>query len=53
MDYFKKHVDSTVVISAIIGSVIWMNGKFNQIEKDIAIVQTVLQIEALQNGGIK
>lgn len=42
MEILKKHVDTVIVLSAIVGSMLWMNGKFNEIEKDIAIMKTVL-----------
>lgn len=42
MDWLKKHVDTVMILSAIIGSMLWMNGKFNEIEKDITIIKTVL-----------
>jgi hypothetical protein len=49
MDWMKKHVDTVIIIGAIITSMLWMNGKFNDVEKevnglktDIAIIKTVL-----------
>lgn len=49
MDWFTKHADTVVTIGALIGSMLWMNGNFNSIdrrfselEKDIAIIKTVL-----------
>jgi len=49
MDWFKKHVDTVAVISAIVGSMVWMNGKFSDIdsqfsdiEKEIVVIKTVL-----------
>ena len=42
MDWFKKHTDTVIVLTAIVGSMLWMNGKFNAIEKDVAIIKTVL-----------
>ena len=42
MDWIKKHADSVMVITAIAGSMLWMNGKFNDLEKDIAVIKTVL-----------
>ena len=42
MDLFRKHVDTVVVLGAILSSVLWMNGKFGEIEKDITIIKTVL-----------
>ncbi len=53
MDWLKKHVDTVMVLSAVISSVIWMNGKFNEVERrvdkqfsdihqELAIIKTVL-----------
>lgn len=42
MDFFKKHVDTIVVLGGIVGSLIWMNGKFNQIEKEMAVMKAIL-----------
>lgn len=49
MDWFKKHTDTVVIIGAVLSSVIWMNGKFsevdnrfNQLEKDIAVIKAVM-----------
>jgi len=42
MDWMKKHVDTVIILGAIITSMLWMNGKFNEIEKDIAVIKTVL-----------
>ncbi len=49
MDWFKKHVDTVIVLGAILSSVLWMNGKFSDmdkrfsdIDKDIVMIKTVL-----------
>ena len=42
MELIKKHVDTVIVIGAILSSMLWMNGKFNEIEKDMAVIKTVL-----------
>jgi prophage maintenance system killer protein len=42
MDLIKKHVDTVIVLGAIISSILWMNHKFNQLEKEIAIMKTVM-----------
>lgn len=42
MDWIKKHVDTVVVLGGILASVLWMNGKFAEVEKDITIIKTVL-----------
>jgi len=30
--WVKKHVDTVIVLGGILGSVIWMNGKFNDVD---------------------
>ncbi len=42
MDWMKKHVDTVIVLGGILTSVLWMNGKFNQLEKEVAVIKTVL-----------
>ncbi len=42
MDWFKKHVDTVIVLTAILSSILWMNAKFNSVEKDLAVIKTVL-----------
>lgn len=42
MDWFKKHSDAVAVIAVIIGAMVWMNGRLNEIEKDISTIKTVL-----------
>lgn len=42
MEWFKKHVDTVIILVAFGASLLWMNGKFNDIEKDMAIIKTVL-----------
>lgn len=51
-NWFSKHVDTVIVLSGIVGSLIWMNNKFNKIqerfavvEKDLAIIKAVLIIK--------
>jgi len=42
MEWLKKHTDTVIVVGAIVGSMLWMNGKFNDLEKDIAVIKAVL-----------
>lgn len=42
MEWFKKHVDTVIILTGILGSVLWMNSKFNDLEKEMAVVKTVL-----------
>lgn len=43
MDWFKNHVDAVLVLGGILGSLIWMNGKFNQVDKEIAMINSELR----------
>lgn len=42
MDWVKKHVDTVIILTAFAASMLWMNGKFNDLEKDIVMIKTVL-----------
>jgi glucose-6-phosphate-specific signal transduction histidine kinase len=49
MDWMKKHVDTVIVLGGILGAILWMNGKFNDIDKrfnglerEVTIIKTVL-----------
>lgn len=47
MEWFKKHVDTIVVLGGILSSVLWMNHKFDQVEKDILVIKTVLVMQRI------
>jgi len=42
MDWFKKHVDTVIILAAFGSALLWMNGRFNELDKDLTIVKTVL-----------
>ncbi len=49
MEWIKKHTDTVVIIGAVVSSMLWMNGKFNEIdmrfynvEKEMAVIKTVM-----------
>lgn len=42
MELMKKHVDTIIILGAFASAMLWMNGKFNEIEKDMAVVKAVL-----------
>ncbi len=53
-EFFKKHTDTIVVLSAIFSTFIWMSGRLSTIEKDmsdlkqeIAIVKTIMIMKNL------
>lgn len=42
MDLFKKHVDTVIVLAALFSGFLWINGKFNDIDKQLVKIETVL-----------
>jgi hypothetical protein len=47
MDWFKRHTDTAVILGGIVSSMVWMNGKFNEIEKDVAVIKAVLVMKQI------
>ena len=39
MEWFKKHVDTVIVLGGILSAVLWMEGKFSVIDTDIALIK--------------
>jgi len=50
-NFLTKHADACAVIVTIVvtvfSSMMWMNGKFNELEKELAIVKTVLIMQKI------
>lgn len=40
--WFKKHMDTVIVLGGILVSVLWMTSQISDIKKDMAVVKTVL-----------
>lgn len=32
MSFFKKHADTVIILGGVLSSVMWMNGKFNDVD---------------------
>lgn len=54
MEWFRKHADTIIVLGGILTSVLWMNGKFsdvnnrfNELEKDVVMIKTVLIMQKI------
>ena len=51
MDRIKKHADTVIlmitIITSLLTSVMWMNTKFTELEKDILVIKTVLIIKGV------
>jgi predicted nucleic acid-binding protein len=46
------NVDTMMVLAAIFGGFIWMNGKFNELEKDVLVIKTVLAMKNIMTNEI-
>lgn len=47
MDTIKKHIDTLIILGAFASCMLWMNGKFNKIETDLAVMKTVLIMQKI------
>jgi len=44
MDLIKKHVDTVIVLGGILSAVLWMNNRFNNLEKEMAELKTDMAV---------
>lgn len=44
MDWFKKHVDTAVVIGSILTCMVWMNGRFADVDKELSAIKTEIAV---------
>ena len=42
MNGLQKHIDTIVILTAFAACMLWINGKFNDLEKDIVMIKTTL-----------
>lgn len=58
MEWLKKHADTAAVLVIVVGAAVWMNNglhqlkdemntRFNALEKDMAIIKTVLVMKEI------
>lgn len=45
--WIKRHVDTVLVMSTLVYGLIWMNGRFNEMEREISRIKTILIINKL------
>ena len=57
--WFKKHADMISILAGLLGAVIWMNGKFNDIERRfseienrLTKIETILYIKGIVSHEI-
>lgn len=44
MDWMKKHVDTVMILTAFGACLLWMNGKFNEVDRQFAEVHQELAV---------
>lgn len=44
MDLLKKHMDTLIILGALASSMLWVNGRFNDIEKRLFKIEVSLSI---------
>ena len=47
MEWIKKHTDTVIVLGALFGGFLWLNGKFNEMEKKLVRIETVLILKGI------
>ena len=60
MQWFTKHVDTVAILTSVIGGCLWINARFNDMDKeiaslrtDMAVMKTVLIMKAINASFIK
>lgn len=52
MEWFKKHTDTVMVLSALLGAMIWMNGKFNDVDRRLVRIETVMIVKGIMPSDL-
>jgi hypothetical protein len=47
MEWFKKHADTVMILGGILGAMIWMNGKFNDLDRRLVRIETILIMKGI------
>ncbi len=47
MEWFKKHVDTVIILTAFGASTLWMNGKFNELDHRLTVIETVMILQKM------
>lgn len=53
MDFFKKHTDTVTILAAFAAAMMWMNGKFNDVDNRFAHVEKEMAIIKCEMSIIK
>jgi magnesium-transporting ATPase (P-type) len=52
MDWFKRHVDTVIVLAALFSGFLWINGKFNDVDRRLVRIETVLIMKNIMPSGL-
>lgn len=45
MDWLKNHMDTVIVLGALFSGLLWLNGKFNEMDKRLVRIETILYVK--------
>jgi len=56
METIRKHGETLLIMVSVVGSILtstlWLNSKFNELEKDILVIKTVLVMKNIMPSEI-
>jgi len=52
MEWIRKHTDTVIVLGGILGAVLWMNGKFNDVDRRLVKIETIMYIKGFIQSEI-
>ena len=59
MDTLKKHIDTIIILGSFASCMLWMNGKFTEIdarfakiEQELAVIKTVLILKQIMPADL-
>ena len=47
MEWFKKHTDTALILGSILSATVWMNGKFNDVDRRLVRIETVMILKGI------
>jgi hypothetical protein len=45
--WFSKHTDTVIILGAFAATILWINGKFNNVETRLTRIETVLVMQKI------
>lgn len=44
MEWLKKHADTVMVLGGILTATLWMNSRFNEVDREISTIKTEIAV---------